>query len=229
MKNTAIQAAIATITRTVSALEREASCEGSDNWHANYLKAEIRDLDAVVTARTQSLTGWQETAGNNARERDQARKDLSAVSYHLNTLQGKYDEAMSKANQFANERDSWAQRFKGLDADMRGTMTTLRGLEKEVESYKKTDAYLRAQHGLKTKAVERISDLFEKRGVEMDALDSKVLRLESENDELRDNLNRALALGAEDEADLRDRIEDQDKEITRLNDVLGVIQSACKG
>lgn len=109
---------------------------------------------------------------------DQALKDLSAMSYHNNTLQGKYDEAVK-------DRDSWAQRLVALDDDMRGTMTTLRGLEKEVADYKKTDAYLRAQLDLKTKAVERIGDLFEKRGDELDELDSKVLRLESENDDYK--------------------------------------------
>ena len=117
----------------------------------NRLKCDIRDLETTLSARNQGLLGWQKTA----------------------------DERTKRITELEHERDSWAQRFKGLDADMRGTMTTLRGLESEIEQYKKTDAYIRAQLDLKTKAAAYLGKLHDAHVDTIRALEDKVKAFES--------------------------------------------------
>jgi FtsZ-binding cell division protein ZapB len=121
---------------------------GTDNWHARYLQAQKdkdrlactitelesknQDLTNALQGREETLKGWQTSHAGIIKERDTARSDLAAsqreaASWRKRTLDKEQqvdalvDESagyQEKANQFANERDAWAERFKALDADM---------------------------------------------------------------------------------------------------------------
>ena len=187
MRNPSIQTAIDTIIREMKVLEENANCTGTDNWHARYLQAQKdkdrlactitelesknQDLTNALQGREETLKGWQTSHAGILNDKTQ--------------LQTKYNDALQKANQFANERDEWARRFKALDADMRGTMVTLEQEREQVKLLKKSNQHI----GLVNDELQRELDAYKKtdayRSDQIKQLMKANAYLHDKNDELR--------------------------------------------
>jgi predicted nuclease with TOPRIM domain len=185
---------------------------GTDNWHARYLQAQ-KDKDRLACTIT---------------ELESKNQDLT------NALQGREETLKGWQTSHAGiigERDQWAMRFKGLDADMRGTMVTLEqereqvkllkksnqhvglandDLVREAEMYKKTDDYLRGQISEKTK--------------ENCALYDKNVALTKTVDELHGHLNSLM----KENAYLHDKIEELTIDVQSGKDTITCLEMAIE-